>query len=363
MYSDDDEYFCTHCGAILNDQYGFDPNGDTWICTCCGQTLYGDNIYDGNKFPGVMWYCDNCGALLNKQSGFSDDCGTWTCTACSYENSISEDEIYASEDEFRASKTAKEDHVASLLADRTVECLSTILHEVFRQKRERQREEERIRQEEERLQQEEARRRREEARSWRKAHRKELCFCTFCLFISLLGCLGYFEYKLLIPVGYASSDLIGIPYQTALGCLEGSGFTSINAIEIQDLSLSELAQDDLVTDVKIAWASQFDSTSRFPSNLKVTLTYHTLNPIAVPFSSSEAKGQDHADIADQLKAAGFANIKEVVLYDIITGWFASDGEVKSVSVAGDTRFDAGAEYRPDAEIIITYHTFKKNKSS
>lgn len=38
-----------------------------------------------------------------------------------------------------------------------------------------------------------------------------------------------------------------------------------------------------------------------------------------------------------------------------------DGEVKSVTVNGDNKFSAGNEYRADAEVIITYHTYRKNK--
>ena len=36
----DAEYFCPHCGAILNEQYGLDPDNGSWTCTCCGQELY-----------------------------------------------------------------------------------------------------------------------------------------------------------------------------------------------------------------------------------------------------------------------------------------------------------------------------------
>ena len=100
----DAEYFCPHCGAILNEQYGFDPDNGTLTCTCCGQELYGDDIYEGDEYPGVMWYCDDCGALLNKQSGFSDDCGSWFCTECGHLNSISEDEIYESKAEYEEKK-------------------------------------------------------------------------------------------------------------------------------------------------------------------------------------------------------------------------------------------------------------------
>jgi len=61
-----DEYFCTKCGAILNDQSGFDPDDSYWTCTSCGQMLYGDEINDEDTYPGVIWVCDSCGALLTK---------------------------------------------------------------------------------------------------------------------------------------------------------------------------------------------------------------------------------------------------------------------------------------------------------
>ena len=67
-----DEYFCPNCGAILNDQYGFAPDGGTWRCTECGELLVDDDVYNGDSFEGIAWYCDSCGALLNRQCGFSD---------------------------------------------------------------------------------------------------------------------------------------------------------------------------------------------------------------------------------------------------------------------------------------------------
>ena len=81
-----DEYFCPNCGAILNDQLGFDPDAGTWTCTECGTHLMDDDVYEGDSFEGVAWYCDNCGALLNRQAGFSDTSGTWTCTECYHSN-------------------------------------------------------------------------------------------------------------------------------------------------------------------------------------------------------------------------------------------------------------------------------------
>ena len=45
------------------------------------------------RFPGIDWYCDHCGALLNNQKHFDDHKYTWKCTKCGFKNSISWDNI------------------------------------------------------------------------------------------------------------------------------------------------------------------------------------------------------------------------------------------------------------------------------
>lgn len=94
------EYFCPNCGAVLNDQVGFDPANSTWICTKCGQQLFDDSVEETQEaFSGVVWYCDSCNAVLNKQPGFADYLGTWTCTECGHVNSITEDDILKASDD------------------------------------------------------------------------------------------------------------------------------------------------------------------------------------------------------------------------------------------------------------------------
>jgi DNA-directed RNA polymerase subunit RPC12/RpoP len=104
------EYYCTKCGAILNDQNGFDPKNGNWSCATCGQELYGNDIYEGDAYPGVMWHCDWCDALLNKQNGFNDSCGLWTCTECNHSNLISEDVIlgYGDDDDNQSKRIGKD---------------------------------------------------------------------------------------------------------------------------------------------------------------------------------------------------------------------------------------------------------------
>ena len=77
-----EEHFCTNCGAILDEQEGFNPDRTTWICKKCGQQLVGDNL-NSDVFGDVVWYCDECGSILNNQEGFTESDGSWTCTECS----------------------------------------------------------------------------------------------------------------------------------------------------------------------------------------------------------------------------------------------------------------------------------------
>ena len=87
------EYYCTNCGAVLNDQEGFDPEEGRWICKECRTHLY-DGKYEGDFYKNILWYCDRCGAFLNKQEGFTEMGTTWTCEECGFENSITEKDIY-----------------------------------------------------------------------------------------------------------------------------------------------------------------------------------------------------------------------------------------------------------------------------
>lgn len=45
----------------------------------------------------------------------------------------------------------------------------------------------------------------------------------------------------------------------------------------------------------------------------------------------------------------------------LKGWITDNGEVKSVTVNDDRKFASGKEYRADAEVVITYHTYRSNK--
>lgn len=71
-------------------------------------------------------------------------------------------------------------------------------------------------------------------------------------------------------------------------------------------------------------------------------------------SASDYEYKNYQEVESALNALGFANIKYNVLYDIYWG-VTDEGEVDSVSIAGNTDFKRGDVFTSDSEIIITYH--------
>ncbi|WP_026519365.1 tetratricopeptide repeat protein [Butyrivibrio sp. FCS006] len=104
---DHEDPFCTHCGANLMEQPGFNPLLSAWICKECGQVLTGGDGED-KRFPGVVQLCDECGAILDNQAGFSDWLDEWKCTECGHVNKIDDSE-YEIEERYQFEKNRKSD--------------------------------------------------------------------------------------------------------------------------------------------------------------------------------------------------------------------------------------------------------------
>lgn len=66
-------------------------------------------------------------------------------------------------------------------------------------------------------------------------------------------------------------------------------------------------------------------------------------------SADDFKFKDYTEVESALKEFGFSNIKYEILYDIVLG-FTPSGEVKNVSIAGNSSFARGDVFPSDAEI-------------
>ncbi len=201
----------------------------------------------------------------------------------------------------------------------------------------------------------------EKRRAWRKSHRKGIAITILIFIFVVLLLIGYYEIQKLIPMGYSSDSLEGLKYTEVVQRLKESGFSNVHTKEISDLTISKDDEENLVTEIRLIFGDSFAEDKKYPSNLWITVVYHTVELYASPLTSKEAKGMNYLDVIDGFEKAGFVNDTTDVKYDIVTGWLTDDGEVKSVSINGDKKFDSDDEYRLDAEVVITYHTWKKNR--
>ncbi|KXT72614.1 large hypothetical protein [Streptococcus sp. DD10] len=97
------------------------------------------------------------------------------------------------------------------------------------------------------------------------------------------------------------------------------------------------------------------STSKNSENGKAS------DSIALPISSEKIDKQNYKTVVNQLEDAGFTKVKTEKIEDLVTGILKKDGQVESVSIAGETEFQKGDVFDKNTPITVTYHTFKKEK--
>ena len=197
--------------------------------------------------------------------------------------------------------------------------------------------------------------------SFYKRHWKGILAFIAALIVFAISWSAYNRIKKNIPMGVSSDYLVGIKYSRAVSTLEKNGFTNIHVQPIYDITIKDTLTEGNVKRVSVSGTSAFEITDKFPYDARIDIEYHAVQNITVPMSSDDATDLDYIALKEAFSDAGFVNIKYEVEYDLILGWLTSDGEVESISIDGEEEFSETASYRPDVEVIITYHTFKSNK--
>lgn len=81
--------------------------------------------------------------------------------------------------------------------------------------------------------------------------------------------------------------------------------------------------------------------------------------IKITTDAKEYYNKYYEDVKNEFEDMGFNNIKIVPKEDLITGWLNKDGEIEKITI-NDTTFKKDDIFSEDAEVIITYHSFKDN---
>ncbi len=343
-------YYCTNCGVDLEEQIGFDPDAEYWICKECGQLLFGEEKV-GDRFENVGWFCDECGAYLNTQSGFNDWNGAWHCEVCGYENIISEDQIFSSEEEYQKFRNNSsncysddnyddddysddnyddddyddDDYSDDNYDDNDYdEEYQDYMNEKVRQK-----------EEEERIRQEEKRKRRQ--RIWRTLFRKKQ------------------------TLGLSSEQCKKMQYTSVLEVLEVKEFYHIQTNAIEDLEIDNISKEGRIKTISFNGIDSFGKDTRFPYNAKIEIVYHALKRINPPFSSRKLKGKKLEDVVEEFRKAGFVSLQPFELHDLKLGWFVKENTVEKITIDGKSEFKEKDRIRLNAEVCIFYHTFKRKR--
>lgn len=184
---------------------------------------------------------------------------------------------------------------------------------------------------------------------------------SIALCLIFVGAFKVYQYVSLVSVEFDSEELVGENYEIVISKLESAGFTNIHSVEISDLSLSEEENSGIVSEISIGSVSLFAAEDEFPFNTYITVSYHSLQLITPGKTADDLEEMNYIDAVEFLSARGFVEIQSEPIYDIITGWLKNDGEIETITIEGETDFEASSEFRPDAVVVITYHTLKKNK--
>ena len=80
--------------------------------------------------------------------------------------------------------------------------------------------------------------------------------------------------------------------------------------------------------------------------------------IKATVSSGQLIGRDYSEVKRSLEKTGFTNIRLIRSEDLVWGILKKSGEVKSVSINGNTNFDSSNWFPTKAYVEITFHVFR-----
>lgn len=361
-----DEYYCPNCGAILNDQYGFDPSCGAWTCTECGKLLVDDDIYEGDSFEGVAWFCDDCGALLNRQSGFSDSYSSWTCTECGHLNGITEDDILEEDDGPECPKCGAKLKNQFCYADyqddwKCMECGAHLHHDYSCDPYEVVDDEDMDDTADHSSEsfdtyttnytqspQSSRSTSTPQAKRNQKLPETELRKKRIKAF--------FFSHKK-IPLKYNCFDLLGKNIDVVETLLYNQAFNNIKKILVKDIYVDSPYFIGQVEQVVIQGSSYFQEGDLIPYDAEIIITYHVKREISIPLSYNVLRKMNYVDASNVLRKLGFIKIYQQPIRDLVIGWIKKSGSVEKITIGDVCPFKKDSVFTYDAKIVIEYHTF------
>lgn len=80
--------------------------------------------------------------------------------------------------------------------------------------------------------------------------------------------------------------------------------------------------------------------------------------VEVPVNSDDLEGRSYIDVISMMKKIGFRYVESSPVDDLIIGFLSKKGDVKEVTIDGDSDFTDKAIFASDSQVIVYYHTFR-----
>lgn len=183
-----------------------------------------------------------------------------------------------------------------------------------------------------------------------------------------------------VSMPMSAKDMKGRNYEDVVTKLELAGYTNVYSEPLNDLIIGILNKDGTVDEVSANGKKDFRKDQRFDADTYIIVRYHSYigsedslteensgkEPVladtsdgmtGLPICSDDIKHMSVDKVVDMLTEAGFVNIKNDPMRDLVFGIMYSDGEISEVSIGGDTEYQKGDRYYPDVKIVIRYHSY------
>ena len=157
-------------------------------------------------------------------------------------------------------------------------------------------------------------------------------------------------------------EYIGEKYQDVEAALRSMGFFTVNLIPMNDLQPNQLKKTDVVESVSIG-RFEWSDAKEYNLSSPIYIKYHSEQQAAegqikLSLSSKELEGENYQEVVKVLTEMGFSNVQIKALEDLSRDVFRQDGEVKTISINGETKFSSGSIVDANGEVIVSYHSLK-----
>lgn len=165
-----------------------------------------------------------------------------------------------------------------------------------------------------------------------------------------------------VPSPLAAKAFVGMPMEEAAAALTDAGFTDLAVARTMEPHRG--VQEKQLAEISIAGQTTFEQGEWFDENAEVLVTYFEAETLEeaiaahqgrrpVPDSAKKYAGRPYEEVTAEFQDAGFTNIIAQG-QETKKSLFTKAGAVVRVTVAGQTAFEKGDWFEPDAVIRISY---------